>query len=107
MDKPSFFCLSSTYKAVSVDKPSFFCLSSTYKAVSVDKPADYVQFRPKGALKIKWVLRSSIFISAKSFWRTALKDSVMELLHHKAPGASAFPKKLPGFVVATAAAVHS
>jgi hypothetical protein len=33
-----------------------------------------------------------------------LKNSVIELLQHKAPGASEFPKKLPGFVVARAAA---
>ena len=107
MEEPGIFCLSSTYKAVSVDKPSFFCLSSTYKAVSVDKPADYVQFRPIRALKNQMGAAKQHMISAKSFWRTALKDSVMELLHHKAPGASAFPKKLPGFVVATATAVHS
>jgi len=49
----------------------FFGILSTYKAVSVDKPADYVQFRPTGALKNQIGAAKQHFISAKSFWRTA------------------------------------
>jgi hypothetical protein len=63
--------------------------------------------RPTGALKNQIGAAKQHFISAKSFWRTALKDSVIESLHYKIPGASAFPKKLLGFVVATVAAAQS
>jgi len=72
----------------------------------VDESVDYVLLRPTGTIKNQIGTAKQHLISAKSFWRTALKDSVIELLHHKAPGASVFPKKLPGFVVATAAATQ-
>jgi hypothetical protein len=70
-DKPVFFGNSSSKTALFEDKPPFFGILSTYKAVSVDKPADYVQFRPTGALKNQIGAAKQHFISAKSFWRTA------------------------------------
>ena len=57
-----------------MEEPGIFCLSSTYKAVFVDESIDYVQLRPTGALKNQIGAAKQHFISAKSFWRTALKD---------------------------------
>jgi len=46
-------------------------------------------------------------ISAKCAWRTILKDSVIESLHHKAPGAFWERRGSRFFVVATTAAAQS
>ena len=98
VEEPGIFHLSSTYKADFVDGPGIFRLSSTYKAVSVDKPVDYVQFRPIRALKNQMGAAKQHMISAKSFWRTALKDHQATIVAApQSPESLGVPQKAPGF----------
>ena len=61
------------------------------------KPADYVQFRPIGALKNQMGAAKQHMISAKSFWRTALKDHQATIVAApQSPGSLGVPQKAPG-----------
>jgi len=80
-----------------VEEPGIFCLSSTDKAVSVDKPADYVQFRPIGALKKSNGCCEPAYDKRQKLLAHRIERQRYGVAAPQSPESLGVPQKAPGF----------